>query len=47
VWSEDSIDLVRKCLDRDVEKRITVEEILTHPFALGPDGSEGEGDAGD
>ncbi|KAF4636671.1 hypothetical protein G7Y89_g1406 [Cudoniella acicularis] len=32
VMSEDSIDLIRLMLDRDVESRITIEKVLEHPW---------------
>lgn len=32
VMSEESIDLVRLMLDRDVEKRITISQVLEHPW---------------
>ncbi|EEH45298.2 CAMK/CAMKL/PASK protein kinase [Paracoccidioides brasiliensis Pb18] len=31
-FSEDCIDLVRKMLDRDVERRLTIEEVIQHPW---------------
>ncbi|KEZ46867.1 hypothetical protein SAPIO_CDS0195 [Scedosporium apiospermum] len=33
--SEESIDLVRCMLDRDVEKRYTIEQVLNHPWFMG------------
>ncbi|KAH7082274.1 hypothetical protein FB567DRAFT_103457 [Paraphoma chrysanthemicola] len=42
VMSEESIDLVRLMLDRDVEKRITISQVLEHPWCSGGAG-EGEG----
>jgi protein-serine/threonine kinase len=39
--SEESIDLVRLMLDRDVEKRITISQVLEHPWCSG---SVGEND---
>jgi protein-serine/threonine kinase len=36
--SEESIDLVRLMLDRDVEKRITISQVLDHPWCAGGDG---------
>jgi protein-serine/threonine kinase len=41
VMSEESIDLVRLMLDRDVEKRITISQVLEHPWCSG---SAGEGE---
>ncbi|KAL5116422.1 serine/threonine protein kinase [Pleosporales sp. CAS-2024a] len=35
VMSEESIDLVRLMLDRDVEKRITISQVLEHPWCSG------------
>ncbi|KAF9690992.1 hypothetical protein EKO04_010989 [Ascochyta lentis] len=35
VMSEESIDLVRLMLDRDVEKRITISQVLEHPWCAG------------
>jgi protein-serine/threonine kinase len=32
IMSEDSIDLIRLMLDRDVESRITIEKVLEHPW---------------
>ncbi|KAI9048974.1 hypothetical protein LZ554_006823 [Drepanopeziza brunnea f. sp. 'monogermtubi'] len=32
VMSEDSIDLIRAMLDRDVESRISIENVLEHPW---------------
>ncbi|KAB5570400.1 hypothetical protein GE09DRAFT_1055248 [Coniochaeta sp. 2T2.1] len=32
--SDDSIDLVRRMLDRDVEKRIDIDGVLAHPWCL-------------
>ncbi|EHK96778.1 putative Serine/threonine-protein kinase ppk6 [Glarea lozoyensis 74030] len=32
IMSEDSIDLIRAMLDRDVESRITIERVLEHPW---------------
>lgn len=31
-FSEDCIDLIRTMLDRDVDQRITIEEVAKHPF---------------
>jgi len=35
VMSEESIDLVRLMLDRDVEKRITIGKVLEHGWCRG------------
>ena len=32
IMSEESIDLIRLMLDRDVEKRITISQVLDHPW---------------
>ncbi|EMD60566.1 hypothetical protein COCSADRAFT_98441 [Bipolaris sorokiniana ND90Pr] len=40
VMSEESIDLVRLMLDRDVEKRITISMVLEHPWCKGVSGGE-------
>lgn len=32
VISDESIDLIRKMLDRDVSQRSTIEEVLAHPW---------------
>jgi protein-serine/threonine kinase len=37
VMSEESIDLVRLMLDRDVEKRITISMVLEHAWCKGED----------
>ena len=31
-FSEDCIDLIRRMLERDVEQRVTIEEVKDHPF---------------
>lgn len=41
VMSEPSIDLIRKMLDRDVAKRVTIQQVLEHPWLV-----EGEGGVG-
>lgn len=38
VMSEESIDLIRLMLDRDVEKRITISQVLEHPWCVGGNG---------
>lgn len=37
VMSEDSIDLIKLMLDRDVDSRITIENVLEHPWCLAND----------
>lgn len=32
VLSEDCIDLIRKMLDRDVERRIGIQAVMAHPW---------------
>jgi protein-serine/threonine kinase len=32
IMSDDSIDLIRLMLDRDVDSRISIEEVLEHPW---------------
>ena len=34
VMSEDSIDLIRAMLDRDVESRVTIDKVLEHPWCM-------------
>lgn len=34
VMSEDSIDLIRLMLDRNVDSRIGIEKVLEHPWCL-------------
>jgi protein-serine/threonine kinase len=41
VMSEPSIDLIRRMLDRDVESRITIDDVVRHPWCMGV-GVEGE-----
>ncbi|KAF7453289.1 SPS1 Serine-threonine protein kinase [Pyrenophora tritici-repentis] len=43
VMSEESIDLVRLMLDRDVEKRITISMVLEHPWCKGAGGGGATG----
>lgn len=43
VMSEESIDLVRLMLDRDVEKRITISMVLEHPWCKGAGGGGAAG----
>ncbi|GIZ40359.1 hypothetical protein CKM354_000370000 [Cercospora kikuchii] len=40
VMSEDCIDLIRKMLDRDVERRIGIQAVLDHPWCLVVDDSD-------
>lgn len=32
IMSEDSIDLIRAMLNREVDGRICIEDVITHPF---------------
>jgi protein-serine/threonine kinase len=32
IMSDESIDLIRLMLDRDVEKRVTITQVLEHPW---------------
>ena len=32
ILSEGSIDLVKRMLDRDIEKRPTIDDVLNHPW---------------
>jgi protein-serine/threonine kinase len=32
IMSEESIDLIRLMLDRDVERRTTISQVLEHPW---------------
>ena len=43
VMSEECIDLIRRMLDRDVERRINIQAVLEHPWCLVEDRPEGEG----
>lgn len=40
VMSEDSIDLIRAMLDRDVDLRITIEKVMEHPWCLAFDSDD-------
>ncbi|KAK2630223.1 hypothetical protein QTJ16_001043 [Diplocarpon rosae] len=40
VMSEESIDLIRAMLDRDVESRMTIEKVLEHPWSQATEGGE-------
>ena len=37
IMSDDSIDLIRAMLDRDVESRISIEKVMEHPWCLASD----------
>ena len=41
IMSEDSIDLIRLMLDRDVGRRIGIEEVVEHPWCKGETGLDG------
>lgn len=41
VLSEDCIDLIRKMLDRDVERRIGIQGVMEHPWVTYVDEEEG------
>ena len=34
IMSDDSIDLIRLMLDRDVESRTTIDKVITHPWCV-------------
>lgn len=34
IMSDDSIDLIRAMLDRDVSSRITIQEVIAHPWCV-------------
>lgn len=34
VLSDDSIDLIRLMLERDVNRRVTIEDVVQHPWCL-------------
>ncbi|KAF2156756.1 Pkinase-domain-containing protein [Myriangium duriaei CBS 260.36] len=40
VMSEDCLDLIRKMLDRDVDRRIGIQDVVNHPWCVGGGGSE-------
>ena len=42
VMSEDCIDLIRKMLDRDVERRIGIQAVLEHPWCTTVDELDAE-----
>jgi len=37
IMSENSIDLIRLMLDRDVDSRITIEQVIAHPWCTAPE----------
>lgn len=37
IMSQSSIDLVRAMLNRDVERRFTIEEVMAHPWCADND----------
>ena len=41
IMSEDSIDLIRLMLNRDVDKRIGIEQVVEHPLCKGETGPGG------
>jgi len=45
VMSEDCIDLIRKMLDRNVERRIGIVDVLEHAWCQTPS-ADGDGDGG-
>lgn len=40
--SDDNLDLIRKMLDRDVERRIGIQAVLEHPWTTFVDEDEDE-----
>lgn len=38
IMSEESIDLIRQMLNRDVDERITISQVLEHPWCRGVEG---------
>jgi protein-serine/threonine kinase len=42
ILSEDCIDLIRKMLDRDVERRIAIQAVLEHPWTTFVDEEDDE-----
>ena len=46
VMSEDCLDLIRKMLDRDVERRIGIQDVLEHPWATYVDSEDEENEQG-
>ena len=47
VMSDDSIDLIRLMLDRDVDRRIGIKDVMEHPWCKGETGLDGAGGTGD
>lgn len=47
ILSEDCIDLIRKMLDRDVERRIAIQAVLEHPWTTFVDEEDAEEDGED
>jgi protein-serine/threonine kinase len=39
IVSEDNLDLIRLMLDRDVERRITISQVLEHPWCQATEGA--------
>lgn len=44
VMSEESIDLIRGMLDRDVESRLTIEQVIEHPWFREDDSNDDDDD---
>ena len=42
IMSDDNLDLIRKMLDRDVERRIGIQAVLEHPWTTFVDEDEDE-----
>lgn len=40
VMSEDSIDLIRGMLNRDVDARLTIEQVMEHPWCMDAENEE-------
>ncbi|ESZ97589.1 hypothetical protein SBOR_1990 [Sclerotinia borealis F-4128] len=40
VMSEESIDLIRGMLNRDVDSRLTIEQVIEHPWCVGAESDE-------
>ncbi len=40
IMSEDSIDLIRAMLDRDVDSRIKIEKVMEHPWCMAFDSDD-------
>ena len=43
IMSEDSIDLIRLMLNRDVDRRIGIEQVVEHPWCKSETGLDGVG----